>query len=408
MKTLLIAKGLHPPWATGEASYTRGILGALGHVPGNEVTVVYSVDKHRIVNSTEPSWTPYDVKGVQIGGVERLEGDSPGTTKEKILNRLRDVSFRDFDVKHVSYQGLTPFAVARAGLHDESVVAKHIYGPAPSHKIAFQTKIAYAAGFRLTNARRVKVCFPSIRSAETYLMKASGHTAIVPPAIDTDTFCPSGGADFNSLLPRLESASQKSGLGGASGSSQIVLFMGWLRPERLPPDIVLKAFKAHLNRSPGSFLLIVGRQSEEFYGEARQANEISSLARRLGIEKSVGVALLELSQSEKLTLIRSSSLIIHPFTTSRLNPPVVDPPMAILEEMACGRPILATPVLGIPELVQDGVNGFIIDSLTVENMGRCITRAFESGSAVASKARETVVSKHSLEAIGKILSKLST
>jgi glycosyltransferase involved in cell wall biosynthesis len=407
VKTLLIAKGLHPPWATGEASYTKGVLGALGRIPHNEISVIYSVDKHRIVNSTEPGWSPNNLRGVQFEKVERFEGDSPRATKEGVLNHLREVRLADFDVIHLAYQGLTPFAVAKAGTRGDSVIAKHIYGPAPSYGVALRTKLAYSAGFMSNRAEKIKVCFPSAHSAGTYMMRANGHTAIVPPAVDTDTFTPKGDADFNSLLPRFERASHRSGLEGASSSSHLVLYMGWLRPERLPHEVVLGAFKAHLTRSPGSFLMIVGRQSEEFYGEARLASQIAAFSRRIGIERRVGVALMELSEGEKLTLIRSSSLVIHPFTTSRLNPPVVDPPLAILEEMACGKPVLATPVLGIPELIQDGINGFVIGSLTVENMASCIGRALESGSAVGSHARETVVSRNSLEAVSHRLNSLA-
>lgn len=35
-------------------------------------------------------------------------------------------------------------------------------------------------------------------------------------------------------------------------------------------------------------------------------------------------------------------------------------PIAILEAMACGMPVITTPVGGIPELVRDGMNGTLI------------------------------------------------
>ena len=45
-------------------------------------------------------------------------------------------------------------------------------------------------------------------------------------------------------------------------------------------------------------------------------------------------------------------------------------PHVILEAMACGTPVLATPIGGIPEIIQDGVTGFLLrnpDPYTIAN-----------------------------------------
>ena len=35
-------------------------------------------------------------------------------------------------------------------------------------------------------------------------------------------------------------------------------------------------------------------------------------------------------------------------------------PLALLEAMACGTPVVCTEVGGMPELVEDDVNGFVV------------------------------------------------
>ena len=86
-------------------------------------------------------------------------------------------------------------------------------------------------------------------------------------------------------------------------------------------------------------------------------------------------------------------------------------PIAILEAMACGLPIVATRVAGIPEQVVDGVNGFLVPPCDSAALAAAIARLCANhslrerfGNASAQRARQF----YSLEVMAQRLANLYT
>lgn len=83
----------------------------------------------------------------------------------------------------------------------------------------------------------------------------------------------------------------------------------------------------------------------------------------------------EVAHPDKLELLRSARALLFPIGW---NEPFG---MVMLEAMACGTPVLATPFGAVPEVVQDGVTGFLCRDETqmAEAIGRVETLSRRAG-----------------------------
>ena len=207
----------------------------------------------------------------------------------------------------------------------------------------------------------------------------------------------------------LERATTKFGIENIQTESKVVLYLGFLVEQRLPYKEVLGAFLRIISESrlKNAYLLIVGRQNEARYGERIMAENIISLARKRGLDRNLGLVLLELSDEEKLKIIAESEVMFYPFTTSRLNPPVVDPPLAILESMSSGKKVLSSAVLSAPEIINNGVNGFLLSQLDEESISRALSRAIDCQSDIGTNARDTILKKFSLASVSRVLDNIN-
>ena len=76
--------------------------------------------------------------------------------------------------------------------------------------------------------------------------------------------------------------------------------------------------------------------------------------------------------------------------------------MAVLEAMAAGKAVVASSVGGIPELVQDGVNGLLVPPHDAAALAAALARLLDDDGlrrALGAQARSTVETQYSTQAV---------
>jgi colanic acid/amylovoran biosynthesis glycosyltransferase len=111
---------------------------------------------------------------------------------------------------------------------------------------------------------------------------------------------------------------------------------------------------------------------------------------RLGLGSRVRITGWINSEQIRNELINSRGLVLPSFAEGL--------PVAIMECLALGRPVISTFVGGIPELVQDGVNGWLVPAGNLEELARALREALTMSSHQLAKmgdaGRVSVVERH--------------
>ncbi len=131
------------------------------------------------------------------------------------------------------------------------------------------------------------------------------------------------------------------------GFENLLLYVGRISRKKGILDLV-KAFKIIHDEEPKTILALAGREEEGY------AERVRSLVRELDLIDSV-IFLGPVSNQDVVHLMRVCTVFVY----SSIGGEGI--PRAILEAMACGKPIVATRVTGIPEAVKDDETGYIVE-----------------------------------------------
>jgi len=123
-------------------------------------------------------------------------------------------------------------------------------------------------------------------------------------------------------------------------------------------DLLLKAWSRASMRFPCTRLLIVG--------DGDQQQDLRALARDLGVAGSVQF-LGRKSQHDLRQLYSQAKVVVLPSRREGL-------PLTLLEAGASGAICVGSRTLGIPEIIEDGVTGYVVDAERSEELGAAIEK----------------------------------
>jgi glycosyltransferase involved in cell wall biosynthesis len=85
-------------------------------------------------------------------------------------------------------------------------------------------------------------------------------------------------------------------------------------------------------------------------------------------------------------------------------------PVVIMEAMSLRRPVISTYIAGIPELVRDGENGWLIPAGSIDDLASamqdCLSRSAAEMARLGAAAYERVISRHDIDVEARKLANL--
>lgn len=166
------------------------------------------------------------------------------------------------------------------------------------------------------------------------------HIEVIPNFVDTELYKPATEAEMSNRAQVL---------GICKNAEKVITHVSNFRPVKRVTDVV-KIFAKIADNFKAHLILV---------GDGPERSNVERLVHDLNLVDKV-CFLGKQNSFEKI--LKVSDLFLLPSESESFG-------LAALEAMSCGVPVIASDVHGIPEVVKDGVVGFLSDVGDVEKMG---------------------------------------
>ena len=155
---------------------------------------------------------------------------------------------------------------------------------------------------------------------------------------------------------------------GIEDSGPVLLFFGMIKPNK-GLDQLLYAMPQILAANPNVRLIIAGEPVEKF-------ERYAAIVGRLGIANAVLTRLGYVRDDDVGSYFQAADLIVLPHTQISLSG-------VAWVALGFGRPVVGTNVGGLPDLIEDGVNGFLVPPGSAAALSQAVIRALRDPDQLA-------------------------
>lgn len=181
-----------------------------------------------------------------------------------------------------------------------------------------------------------------------------------------------------------------------------VVYVGPVSPERFPVQAVVQALNWVAPRLPSLNVTVfapVRLHNHDPIGMGEHLHRAME-----GAAFPLEVRLQDLNEEQKTAVYNAADVVLLPFAERA----AVDPPLTLLEAMACGAVVAVSPAANQAAVVQDGTNGLVIG--TLGELGARLEQLVAAGpdyrTKLMAQARATMSEQYSFAAVAVALEQL--
>lgn len=216
----------------------------------------------------------------------------------------------------------------------------------------------------------------------------SNQVKVLPIAIDTTRFKPE---------KDIKKVKEKLGL----SDSRVILFVGRKCPEK-GPQTIIEALPRIILHNPDILAIFIG---PDYFFDANSTAYTEMLkirAKELHVEDHV-IFKSFIPECDLTQYYNAADVFVCPSIWQEPSG------MVILEALACERPVVASNVGGIPEIILHGINGILVSPSKSKEIAEAVGYLLENpdfAKKLGKNGRRMVVEKYSFETVGKLCLKI--